>query len=49
MPEIGDLFKTRPQDVRDTINSLFFMIKQRISDIEARNDFRSKMNRAEQS
>lgn len=30
MPEIGDLFKTRPQDVRDTINSVYFMLKQRI-------------------
>ena len=27
MPEIGDLFSTRACDVRDTVNSLYFMLR----------------------
>ena len=48
MPAIGDLFKSRPQDVQETINSVFYMLKQRIQDIEMRNDFRQKTQRIEQ-
>ena len=47
MPEIGDLFSTRACDVRDTVNSLYFMLRQRIQDIDSRNEFRQKQNRAE--
>lgn len=49
MPEIGDLFSTRPCDVRDTINSVYFMLRQRIQDIDSRNEFRQKQNRADQA
>jgi uncharacterized phage infection (PIP) family protein YhgE len=48
MPAIGDLFKARPQDIQETINSVYYMLKQRISDIDNRNEFRQKLNRAEQ-
>lgn len=27
MPEIGNLFNCRPQDVRETVNSVLFMLK----------------------
>lgn len=40
MPAIGDLFKARPQDVQETINSVYYMLKQRIQDIESRTEFR---------
>ena len=48
MPAIGDLLKCRPQDVQETINSVFYMLKQRIQDIDMRNDFRQKTQRIEQ-
>ena len=48
MPAIGDLFKCRPQDVQETVNSVFYMLKQRIQDLELRNDFRQKTQRIEQ-
>jgi len=40
MPEIGNLFNCRPQDVRETVNSVLFMLKQRIQDIDMRNETR---------
>lgn len=48
MPAIGDLFKSRPQDIQETINSVYYMLKQRIADIDNRNEFRQKITRAEQ-
>jgi hypothetical protein len=47
MPAIGDLFRARTQDVQETVNSVFYMLKQRINDIESRNEFRSKISKAE--
>ena len=48
MPAIGDLFKCRPQDIQETVNSVMYMLKQRISDIDFKNDFKSKINKSEQ-
>ena len=47
MPAIGDLFKSKPQDIQETINSIYYMLKQRIQDIDNKNDFKQKVNRAE--
>ena len=47
MPAIGDLFKARPQDIQETINSVYYMLKQRIQDLERVTDFRQKINRLE--
>ena len=47
MPAIGDLFKCKPQDIQETINSVYYMLKQRIQDIDNKNDFKQKVNRAE--
>ena len=47
MPAIGDLFKSRPQDIQETINSIFYMLKQRIADLDNKTEFRQKISRAE--
>lgn len=47
MPAIGDLFRNRISDVQETVNSLYYLIKQRINDIDSRNDFRQKISKAE--
>ena len=36
VPEIGDLFKAKPEDVEQTIKSVYFMMKQRVADIDFR-------------
>ena len=40
VPTIGDIFRGKPQDIQDTINSVYFMMKQRVSDIDFRQEFR---------
>ena len=44
MPAIGDLFRAKPADVQETISSVHFMMKQRLQDIEFRNNTRSQLN-----
>jgi hypothetical protein len=36
VPTIGDLFKNRPDDIDETIKSVYFMMKQRVADIDFR-------------
>ena len=47
MPAIGDLFRGRTQDIQETVNSVYYMLKQRINDMEAKNDQRQKVQKAE--
>ena len=47
MPAIGDLFRGRTSDIQETVNSVYYMLKQRINDIDSRNEFRSKISKAE--
>ena len=47
MPPIGDLFKSRPQDIQETVNSVLYMLKQRIADIDFKNEYKQKINKAE--
>ena len=49
VPTIGDLFRAKPEDIQDTINSVYFMMKQRVSDIDFRQDIRTKMQKSEQA
>ena len=49
MPTIGDLFRAKPEDIQDTINSVYFMMKQRVGDIDFRQDVRQKMLKTETS
>lgn len=45
MPTIGDLFSGRSEDVEATVASVYFMMKQRIADVEQKNDVRTQLNK----
>lgn len=47
VPEIGDLFKAKPEDIEQTIKSVYFMMKQRVADIDFRQEIRTKLNKQE--
>lgn len=47
VPIIGDLFGTKPDDIEETIKSVYFMMKQRVADIDFRQEIRTKMNKAD--
>ena len=47
VPTIGDIFRAKPEDIQDTINSVYFMMKQRVTDIDFRQDIRQKMSKNE--
>lgn len=47
VPTIGDLFRAKPDDIQDTINSVYFMMKQRVGDIDFRQDVRQKITKTE--
>lgn len=47
VPIIGDLFSTKPDDIEETIKSVYFMMKQRVADIDFRQEIRTKMNKAD--
>ena len=47
MPAIGDLFRGRTQDIQETVNSVYYMLKQRINDMESRTEQRQKVQKAE--
>ena len=49
VPTIGDLFRAKPEDIQETINSVYYMMKQRVTDIDYKQDIRSKMNKHENS
>ena len=43
VPTIGDLFKTSPEVIQETIDSVHFMMKQRVADIEHKQYFKGKI------
>jgi len=47
VPVIGDLFSAKPDDIEETIKSVYFMMKQRVADIDFRQEIRGKMNKAD--
>lgn len=49
VPTIGDLFKTRPEDIEETIKSVYFMMKQRVADIDFRQEIRAKLSKQDLS
>ena len=49
IPVIGDLFSQNPVDIEETIKSVYFMMKQRVADIDFRQEIRTKMNKADMS
>lgn len=40
---IGDLFRGRPDDIRETIDSVYQMIRQRVADLDFRTEIRQKV------
>ena len=36
IPSVGDLFRGRPEDIQETINSVYHMLRQRQGDLEFR-------------
>ena len=47
VPTIGDLFKCRADDIEETIKSVYFMMKQRVADIDFRQEIRGKLSKQE--
>lgn len=47
VPTIGDLFKARPEDIEETIKSVHFMMKQRVADIDFKQEIRTKISKQE--
>ena len=47
VPTIGDLLKGRPEDIEETINSVYFMMKQRVADIDFKQEIRTKISKQE--
>ena len=40
MPPIGDLFSSSYETIQETINSLMYLLKQRVNDIELRKEMK---------
>ena len=47
VPTIGDLFKARPEDIEETIKSVYFMMKQRVADVDFRQEIRGRLSKQE--
>jgi hypothetical protein len=47
IPAVGDLFRGRPEDIQDTINSVYHMLRQRQGDLEFRQEARGRWNKLE--
>ncbi len=47
VPTIGDLFKARPEDIEETIKSVYFMMKQRVADVDFRQEIRGRLQKQE--
>lgn len=45
VPTIGDLVKGRPEDIEETIKSVYFMMKQRVADIDFKQEIRTKISK----
>ena len=53
-PTVGDLFRAKPEDIKETIEAVFHMLRKSIADTEFRNEARTKFvkfeaERAEQN
>ena len=51
---MGDLFRAKPEDIKETIEAVFHMLRKSIADTEFRNEARAKFvkfeaERAEQN
>lgn len=44
---IGDLFRAKPEDIETTLNSVYAMMKQRVQDIDFKQEIRGKLNKHE--
>ena len=47
MPVIGDLFRAKPEDIENTLTSVYHMMKQNAQAIDFRQDIRGKLNKLE--
>ena len=47
IPAIGDLFRAKPDDIQDTITSVYHMMRQRAADIEFRQEARGRWAKLE--
>ena len=47
MPVIGDLFRAKPEDIENTLISVYHMMKQNAQAIDFRQDIRGKLNKLE--
>ena len=47
IPAVGDLFRGRPEDIQETINSVYHMLRQRQGDLEFRQEARGRWNKLE--
>lgn len=45
VPTIGDLVKGRPEDIEETIKSVYFMMKQRVADIDFKQEIWTKISK----
>jgi hypothetical protein len=41
------LFKARPEDIEETIKSVHFMMKQRVADVDFKQEIRTKISKQE--
>ena len=48
MPILGDLFRANTSDIEETLNSVFYMVKQRVSDVNFRQEVRLKFLKHDQ-
>ena len=46
---IGDLFRANNTDIQETVSSVYYMMKQRVGDLDFRQEIRAKLGKSEQS
>ena len=47
IPTVGDLFRAKPEDIQETLSSVYHMMKQRVADIDFRAEVRQKLSKQE--
>jgi len=47
IPALGDLFRGKADDIQETITSVYHMMRQRVADLEFRQEARQKWNKLE--
>lgn len=48
VPTIGDLFKPNPDEIKATIDSVHYMMRKQVQEVEFRQEVRQKFNKNEQ-